>query len=482
MRGRQWAAALACLVLAGTVATGQPAGEKQADKKGVEGVWEGSLKVGPMELRLVFHITQKDGKRTATMDSLDQGAKGIPIDTVDLKEGILKLELKKLKASYEGKLKPDGSAVDGMWKQGPVDLPLTLKRVEKATEVKRPQLPKKPYPYDEEEVSYENPKAGLKFFGTLTRPRGNGPFPAVLLIPGSGSHDRDETIFGHKPFLVLADHLTRKGVAVLRVDDRGVGKSTGNKMKSTSAELAGDAVAAVAYLKSRPDIDAKHIGVMGHSEGGIIGPLAASQCPDIAFVVMLAGTGLPGEEILYLQGQAVLKATGASAQQLETQRTVQQAIFRIVKEEKDDAKAKPLIKERLDELIAKMSEKEKKEQEQLKKMGEAQMTMVFTPWFRFFLTYDPRPALGKLKVPVLAIIGDKDLQVPSKENIKAITDALREGGNKDFTVKELPNLNHLFQTCKTGAISEYNRIEETFAPAALDLISDWILQRVKANH
>jgi pimeloyl-ACP methyl ester carboxylesterase len=478
MRGIRWA--VASLVLAGTVAGGAAAGGDKGDKKGIEGIWEGKLKVGPTELRVIVRIAQKDGKRTATLDSPDQGAKGIPIDEVEFKEDKLKLGLSKIKATYDGKLKADGSAFDGTWKQG-ADFPLTLKRVEKATEVRRPQHPKKPYPYVEEEVTFENAKAGLKFSGALTLPPGKGPFPAVLLIAGSGAHDRDETIFGHKPFLVLADHLTRKGIAVLRVDDRGVGKSTGNKMQSTSAELAGDALAAVAFLKGRPEINPKKIGLMGHSEGGIIGPLAASQSDDVAFVVMLAGTGLPGEEILYLQGQAMLKAMGATAKQLEDQRALQKVMFQLVREEKDAGKIKKLLGERLDEMSAKLPEEERKAQQKTRTMIEGQAGMVTTPWFRFFLEHDPRPVLKKVRVPVLAVIGDKDLQVPPKENLPAIENALREGGNKDFTIKELPNLNHLFQTCKTGALSEYGQNEETFAPAALDLVADWILQRTSAK-
>jgi len=478
--GRWPAAVFTCLTLA--AAGGWAAGGEKGDRKGIEGIWEGKLKAGPTELRLVVRIAQKDGKRTGTLDSLDQGAKGIPIDEVEFKDDKLLLKLPKLKATYEAKLKADGSAFDGTWKQGPVELPLTLKRVEKATEVNRPQHPKKPYPYVEEEVTFENAKAGIKFSGALTLPPGKGPFPAVLLIAGSGAHDRDETIMGHKPFLVLADHLTRKGIAVLRVDDRGVGGSTGKKLESTSVDLAGDALAAVAFLKGRPAINPKQIGLIGHSEGGIIGPLAASQSADVAFVVMLAGTGLPGEEILYLQGQAILKAMGATARQLDDQRTIQKLMFQVLREEKDADKAKKLINQRIDEMFAKLPPEERKTQEKAQRgMVVGQVGLLVTPWFRYFLDHDPRPALRRLRVPVLAVIGDKDVQVLPKENLKAIEDALREGGNSDFTVKELPNLNHLFQTSKTGALSEYGQNEETFAPAALNLVADWILQRTAAK-
>jgi pimeloyl-ACP methyl ester carboxylesterase len=373
----------------------------------------------------------------------------------------------------------DGTAIEGEWKQGPATLPLTLKRVEKAEEVRRPQHPKKPYPYREEEVTFENKKAGVKFAGTLTLPKSKGPFPAVVLITGSGAQDRDETVFAHKPFLVLADHLTRKGIAVLRVDDRGVGGSTGNTMTSTTDDFAGDALAAVAFLKTHKEINPRQIGLAGHSEGGIVAPLAASRSADVAFIVLLAGTGLTGEEVLSLQGQAVLKAGGASEKDLALQRKVGKEAIAILKEEKDNDKARKRITERFAKIFENLSPEEKKAAEKRKGEAEGQIKMMLTPWFRAFVVYDPRPALRKVRVPVLAINGEKDVQVTPKENLAAIEKALAEGGNKDYTVKELPGLNHLFQTSKTGAVGEYGKIEETFAPAALNLISEWILKRTK---
>lgn len=468
-------ASRACLVLIWILSAVLPA--PAAADKGLEGIWQGTLEAGGAKVRLVFHISKKDGKRLATLDSPDQGVKGIPLDEVEDKDGRVRLGLKKGGFAFEGKLKPDGSALEGDWKQAGKSFPLTLRRVEKAPEVARPQHPKKPYPYQEEEVAFENKKAGVKFAAALTLPRGRGPCPAVVLISGSGAHDRDETIFGHKPFLVLADHLTRRGVAVLRCDDRGVGRSTGKKMQATTADLAGDALAAVAYLKGRKEIDPKWIGLIGHSEGGLIAPLAASQSADVAFIVLLAGPGLPGEEILYLQGQAVLKAQGAPAKVLAEQRALQEIIFAAVRKEQDNDKVKKLIDEGLKKRLEKKAAEERKELEKQKSLVEAQLRLVLTPWFRYFLTYDPRPALRKVRVPVLALIGEKDVQVPPKENIKAITAALAEGGNQDCTVKELASLNHLFQTCKTGSLAEYGRSEETFAPSALKLISDWILKR-----
>jgi pimeloyl-ACP methyl ester carboxylesterase len=442
---------------------------------GAEEIYEGALKVGALELRIVFHLfKQKDGTYGATMDSPDQGAKGLVFDEVSVNEDKVRLGLMALKVVFEGKRSKDGQEIAGTFKQAGQPFPLMLKRVAKPTEARRPQVPQKPYPYDEIEVAYENKTDGIKLAGTLTVPRSKGPFPAVLLITGSGPQDRDETILGHKPFLILADYLTRRGIAVLRVDDRGVGGSTGNIKNATSADFANDVVAGVEFLKARKEINAAQIGLIGHSEGGIIAPLVASRSKDIAFIVMLAGTGLPGDEILYLQAAAILKVAGATDAQLAQQKAVQQRIFAVVRAEKDKTLAEKKIRAALEEALRK---EEQKQAVLAMPLLEGQVQMVLTPWFRHFLDYDPRPSLRKVTCPVLALNGEKDVQVDAKVNLKAIEAALKEAGNKDITTRELPGLNHLFQTCKTGAVSEYGAIEETFAPAALEMIGDWILRR-----
>ncbi len=339
----------------------------------------------------------------------------------------------------------------------------------------RPQEPKKPYPYDEEEVGYENKRDSVKLAGTLTLPRGKGPFPAALLITGSGPQDRNESLLGHKPFLVLADYLTRQGIAVLRVDDRGVGGSTGSVPDSTTENFAADVTAGIEFLKTRKEIDPKQIGLIGHSEGGLIAPMVAAQNGDVAFIVLMAGTGLTGEEILYLQGALILKASGASAEQLAKQRATQEGMFKILKEEKDPATAEKRLHE---ELSRNLTEEAKKKSEQA---IAAQIKRVNTPWFRYFLTLDPRPALRKVKCPVLALNGENDLQVPATENLREIEAALKAGGNKNITIVRLPKLNHLFQTSETGSLSEYAKIEETVAPVALKTIGDWILKRTTTH-
>jgi pimeloyl-ACP methyl ester carboxylesterase len=446
------------------------ADEKPAPKKGIEGYWLGTLKIGAIELRLGFDVKKKDdGTLSALLDSIDQGARNIPVETATFADDTLTLKSPKMKLTYTGKLQPDGETIKGELEQAG-KLPLDLKRQEKPFELTRPQLPKKPYPYTEEEVTFPSKAAGVTLAGTLTRPKGDGPFAAAILITGSGPQDRDETLLGHKPFLVLADHLTRKGIAVLRYDDRGIGKSTGKFDGSTSRDFADDAAGAVAFLRARKDVG--KVGLIGHSEGGMIAPMVAAEDPGIAFIVMLAGPGTPGEEILFAQGQAIVKAMGGDEKALARQKAVQEKLFALARGGADEAK----LKAALAEVEKDLTEAEKKEYAKTRSMTEAQVARVAGPWFKYFLAYDPRPTLAKVKCPVLALNGGNDLQVPSKENLAEIEKALKAGGNTDVTVKELPGLNHLFQTCKTGLPGEYGKIEETFAPAALDLIGEWVLK------
>jgi pimeloyl-ACP methyl ester carboxylesterase len=342
------------------------------------------------------------------------------------------------------------------------------------TEMSRPQNPKKPYPYDEIEVSYENKLDGIKLTGALTVPRSKGPFPAVILITGSGPQDRDETILGHKPFLVLADYLTRRGIAVLRVDDRGVGGSTGSLWGSTSADFAEDVLAGVAFLKGRKEINPAQIGLIGHSEGGMIAPMVASRSKDIAFIVSLAGPGVPCDEILYTQSAAGLKLAKTPAETLTLLRTLQDRLFATIRAEKDRAQAEKTFRAAAEEISSKLSKEEKKP---ALDVVDEQARILLTPWGRYFLDYDPRPALRKVTCPVLALNGAKDVQVDASVNLRAIEAALKEAGNKDVTIRELPGLNHMFQTCQTGAISEYFSIEETLAPVVLETVADWIAKR-----
>jgi len=338
---------------------------------------------------------------------------------------------------------------------------------------------KKPYPYKEEEVTYKNKDAGISLAGTLTLPSGDAPFPAVLLITGSGPQDRNETIYNHRPFLLLADYLTRQGIAVLRVDDRGVGKSTEGFSQATSEDFASDVLAGIEYLKARKEINPKQIGLIGHSEGGLIAPMIAAKSPDVAFIILMAGTGLTGEEILYLQGALIFRAMGVSEEDIIKKCQFNEKIFSVLKEEEDSEIAEERLRQMFMEDWEKMSDEEKEQIGDPEAYLKAQLQSLLSPWLKFFLTYDPKPTLSKVKCPVLAINGEKDLQVPPKENLSAIEEALKAGGNQNYTIKEIPNLNHLFQTTQTGVPSEYAKIEETISPVALKIISDWILEQIR---
>jgi uncharacterized protein len=438
---------------------------KPAASLTIVGTWLGSLDTGDIKLRIVFKIVSTAEGISAQMQSPDQGPAWMPATSATRQGNTLTITLKAPGVVFEGKIADDFSSIDGTFTQMGNPLPLSLKRIKDQAEleVPRPQNPVKPYPYRELDVTYANKAAGDTLAATLTVPRGKGPFPAVLLIVGSGPHDRDESLLGHKPFLVLADYLTRKGIVVLRADKRGVGKSTGEFDKATTADFATDAEAGVAYLKSRPEVDRHKIGLIGHSEGAIIAPMAAVADPAVAFIVMMAGSGVPGDQIVVEQGRLIAMAGGESKEKADEDAEKQRETLTLVETEKN-----PAALERL--LGAKLAT------EGVPDAGiSAQIKALTSPWFRFFLTYDPSTALRKLTIPVLDLNGSLDLQVPPAQNLPAIRKAL--AGNKHAEVDELPGLNHLFQTAKTGSPAEYEQIEETISPLALDKIANWILKQ-----
>jgi fermentation-respiration switch protein FrsA (DUF1100 family) len=434
----------------------------------IDGAWEGTLDVG-QKLRLVLHLTTTKDGLTATLDSPDQGAASMATSSARREGATLTVEIANIGAKYQGTIAKDLSAIDGTFSQGGGSFPLALKRAaapppgDKPAEARRPQNPAKPYPYRAEDLKYPNPGAGIQLAATLTIPPGKGPFPAVVLITGSGQQDRDESLLGHKPFLVLSDYLTRKGIAVLRSDDRGAGGSGGDFAAATTADFATDVESAVAYLKTRPEVDPHRIGLAGHSEGGVIAPMLAARNHDIAFIVMMAGTGVPGDQIIVAQVVAGNEAAGMSHEAAVEAGVKQRRILDLVEHEKDEAVLKQKLSAELPSLPP--------------AQFDAAYRQLTSPWYRYFLTYDPGTALRKVTCPVLAINGDKDTQVPSNLNLPAIRKALQEGGNKHFEVDELPGLNHLFQHAKTGAPTEYAEIEETFAPEALEKIAVWIARQ-----
>ena len=383
---------------------------------------------------------------------------------------------------FEGILSEDGRRIEGTWSQGANTFPLAVDKTDELPEPDRPQRPVEPFPYSSTDVSFPNTRAGIELAGTITTPEGAGPHPAVVLISGSGPQNRNSTLSGHDIFWVLADHLTRNGIAVLRYDDRGVGRSGGSFKEATSEDFASDAQAAVEFLGSHPEVDGARIGLVGHSEGGLIAPMVATRVDDLAFVVLLAGPGLRGDEILYLQGELIMTANGAPRRLIEKNRTAQEALYRAVREEPDAKAVRAQLLEVFEEFVGSLTSRERAMlgmSGDLQQVIDAQIATVTSPWYRFFLDYDPAPALRRLRAPVLALNGAKDLQVPPQQNLEAIEGALNAGGNEDVTVRELAGLNHLFQTARTGAPSEYGDIEETFAPVALSTITDWILARSK---
>lgn len=445
----------------------------------ITGQWNGALKVQGTQLRLVFNVTKIDNGVSSTMDSPDQGAKGIPTTTTSFENSILKITIASAKIEYEGTLGKDNVIV-GTFKQGGQSFPMNLskEKIEKEKLI-RPQETIKPYPYYSEDITFENKKAGISLAGTLTLPNKDGVFPVVILISGSGPQNRDEELLGHKPFLVLSDYLTKNGIAVLRYDDRGTALSKGDFKTATSADFATDVESAITYLKTRKEINKKKIGLIGHSEGGLIAPMVASKSKDVAFIVLLAGTGIQGDRILLLQQKLIGKASGVSDEDLQKSELENRKVFDIVNKSTNLEKLNIDLTDFIKQTLKDNPNTEKPEGMNDDDFVKLQVKQIATPWMQYFIKYNPAPALEKVKCPVLAINGEKDLQVPPKENLEAIKKALTKGGNKKVTIKEFPNLNHLFQECKTGSPDEYATIEQTFSPTSLTEILKWLQTQTK---
>jgi fermentation-respiration switch protein FrsA (DUF1100 family) len=445
----------------------------------ITGTWNGILKVQGMQLSLVFHINKTENGFSSTMDSPDQKAFGIPVTTINFENLNLKIAVANARIEYEGVLGLDG-IINGTFKQSGQNFPMKLskEKVEKEI-IKRPQEPQKPYSYYTEEVVFENKSANINLAGTLSLPKKEGVFPAVILISGSGAQNRDEELLGHKPFLVLSDYLTKNGIAVLRFDDRGTAMSKGDFKTATTLDFATDVEAALQFLQSRTEIDQKNIGLIGHSEGGMIAPIIASKSKNIAFIVLLAGTGIPGDELLLLQQELIGRVSGISVEDLKKSKSTYTEVFEIVKKATNSDQMKKSITDYISRSIKSDSESKIPDGISESDYIEMQVSQITSPWMQFFIIYNPALALEKIKCPVLAINGEKDLQVPPKENLDAIKKALIKGGNKKVTIKELPNLNHLFQECKTGSPEEYSVIEQTFSPVALNEVLKWIQIQTK---
>jgi Dienelactone hydrolase and related enzymes len=452
-----------------------PLSSQQAGALSLAGTWLGTLEVQSQALRIVFNVSEEKGKLSATMDSPDQGAKGIPVSAVKVEGTKVRLELQAIRAAYEGELSADGTRLDGAWSQGGMKLPLALERQAGAFALARPQEPKAPFPYKVEEVAVENKKGGAHLAGSLVIPAGIGPFPAVVFVTGSGQQNRDEEIFGHKPFLVIADYLARRGVASLRCDDRGVGGSRGEVTKATSLDFADDAEAELEYLASRPEVKKGAVGIIGHSEGGLIAPIVASRNAKVSFIVLLAGPGVPGEELLYLQGAAIAKAQGASDAEVAAGQAVNRKLYTIAKGDSPEPQARDALKKAYLEYLDSSSSISAEDKAKAGQSVDQLVAPLLSPWFRSFLALDPASYLAKVKVPVLALNGSKDLQVPAAQDLAGIKAALGPAASPKNKLVELEGLNHLFQHAGTGAPDEYGTIEESFAPEALAAVGDWIV-------
>lgn len=422
------------------------------------GTWEGPLAVGGQSIRIVFRI-RPDG--TAVMDSPDQGARDIPVDTPTVDGGVVRLTVPALGGRFEGRRANDGGVITGVLAQGGVTLPLILTRTSATVvELARPQNPVPPFPYRSEEVAFDNAEApGVRLTGTLTLPEGDGPFPAAILISGSGPQDRDETVFGHKPFAVWADALTRRGIAVLRYDDRGTAGSTGDFAAATSADFTTDADAAFAYLATRPEIDGRRIGLIGHSEGGTIAPLVAQEGVPVAWVVMLAGPAVSGGALLTEQSRVTQVAMGIAPAVIDANVAIQARIMRAVAENASSAEATVAA---VDAVLVEAGLAEVQRQAQARQLSSA--------WTRWFIAHDPGPALAGLDVPLLVLYGGKDVQVPADQNAPVLSRL-----KPDAEVVILPDLNHLMQPAVTGLPNEYEAIETTIDPQALSTVVDWVV-------
>ena len=419
------------------------------------GDWRGTISAGEINLRAALHLGE-----TSTFDSPDQGVLGLPAQmsvdgrTVTVNIGGVGV--------FEGTLSADGGTLEGVLKQGPAAIPIRFERGVFSA-ANRPQTPVPPFPYRVEEVSYDNPdQPDVRLAGTLTLPERVAPFPAVVLITGSGAQDRDESLFEHKPFLVLADALTRRGVAVLRVDDRGVGGSSPGAQDATTADYATDVEAGLAWLRARKDIDPGRVGLLGHSEGALIASIVASNDPGVDFVVLWAGQGVSGKEVVVEQAREIALANGASSEAAQKIAELQDAILEAVIAEPDE----DTLRLSLDAITSSRGEPP---------LDQATVTALNTPWYRHFLSLDPATALVNVRAPVLALLGGKDIQVTPDQNAPALRAAL--SSNDNASVEVLPGLNHLLQTAKTGSPSEYGQIEETIAPEALARVVDWIVDQ-----
>ncbi len=441
----------------------------------LSGDWYGDIEISGMKLGFILHITKADDGYNSKLDIPEQKAMGIPMSSTVYLDGVLKIVSKELGGEFEGKYSEN--IFNGTFSQNGGVYPFTMsKEIRLVKEQIRPQEPKPKFPYKIENVTFKNPIDTIELSGTLTLPKGRGPFPAVVLVSGSGPQDRNEEILGHKPFWVIADYLTKNGIAVLRYDDRGVGSSTGNFSSATTMDFARDASSAVDYLKKYKKVDKNKIGIIGHSEGGTIAPIVASNPKNnIGFIVMLAGTAIPGSEIILKQQELISSVNGEEEEDIVENKNFNIALFQFIQENQESPSFNADLRIYIDNYFVENKTK-LPEGMPKSKVIDFLINTYTSPWMSFFLFYDPQYAFLRTQCPVLALNGSKDLQVTPKENLSLFKSLAELSGNQNVTTLELPNLNHLFQECETGSPSEYGKIEQTFSPEVLVLIKNWIVE------
>jgi len=447
-----------------------------AKSQDLSGTWTGVLNTGSGTLRLVFHLNASNGNYTATMDSPDQGATGIPVDKVQFDKGEVTLAVSAIGLTYSGKPATDAKTIDGTFTQGSFTTPMQLVYSNAETKQVRPQDPVT-FPYMVEDIVFENKLAGIKLAGTLTVPTLSRTNKIVILISGSGPQNRNEElgVFNHRPFLVVSDYLTRSGIAVLRFDDRGVAQSEGNFSDATTADFATDVEAAILYIKQRPDLANFQIGLIGHSEGGLIAPMVAARNKMVNFIVLLAGPGVSGKQVLLTQIEDIMRVSKMSDTLINHTLNTSAALYNYM--QKNSQMPDSLLRKNLKNVAITQISKYPTSYlsgASVDQLAEEQVDQIFNKWFRYFLEYDPYNDLKKLSCPVLALNGSTDLQVNAQINLGAIEKALKKSKSKKFQTVELPGLNHLFQKSATGLPSEYGKIEETFNAEALEKITLWI--------
>ncbi len=476
---------------AGPMAPGVPAAASAATAAGALAAqgeaqtWKGVATLPGLELDFVVTLTPDDaalGGWRGTIDIPLQGLSKGALSAIAIDETSISFDFAPpgapASAAFRLTRDPGAGEASGHIGQAGMQFPVRMERIgaEQAADVgpRRPQTPKPPFPYKTRDVEVENVSAAIRLAGTLVIPEGPGPHPAVVFATGSGAQDRDETLMGHKPFLVIADYLARRGIASLRMDDRGVGGSGGNTMQSTTPDFASDIRAGVAFLKQQREVSPRRIGLIGHSEGGMIAAAAAVDHPDVAFVVMLAGTAVVGHEIWVEQTRRMGRTGGAGERMLDAQEEAQRKVVDAVLSNGSEDDVFAALQEMA---LAQRGGRPAPDQQAVDDMLRQQAKQLATPWFRGFLEHDPRPDLRRLRVPALALNGELDLQVPPDQNLPEIEKALREAGNTDVTIIEMRGLNHLFQHSATGGMQEYAAIEETFSPRALEIVAEWIRRK-----